>query len=560
MLRKKIIILSSLLLGLILLMNNMSISAQDLNKEVYVVRPYEPTLSDAVKFNFLPQNTQVETTIPHFDYSIAPKKLENAFTPELIKPAKTVATSLPKIYNSWLKVGVGNYATTLAELNISNVRSKQYAYGLYLYHKSSAGKVTLDNGEKVPSGYGLNNVKLYGRSIYPKMKLTGDVRFDQHGFNYYGYNTSLYLDSLPDLDKDSLKMQTYTAGLDIGLASTYTDSSHLNYNLDLHYDYFWDKLKNNENRVRIEGGLNKNFHGLMGGLDISLDYSNTKATLDSVSNTVFRFSPWISKRSKDWKFLLGFETVSDIGDITNFYFYPHASLDIIIIEKVIVPFIGITGEFQKNSYMDLFDENTFIVPGLDLKGTSSNFIAYGGLKGSISSAVRFRADVSYTLFKNMHLFVNDTSGGDLLQNKFTGVYDEVDLVTYHGQLVIQPSQKLDISLDGKYFDYTMLAQEKPWHKPDFRIAMEASYLFGKNFTVQGGLTFIGNRWIKNYYLAEGKEKLKPYGDLNLKLNYNYSKALTIFADLYNMADKSYSIWNQYPAQRFNFIFGLSYKL
>ncbi len=27
--------------------------------------------------------------------------------------------------------------------------------------------------EKVPAGYGLDNVKLYGKSIYPKMKLTG---------------------------------------------------------------------------------------------------------------------------------------------------------------------------------------------------------------------------------------------------------------------------------------------------------------------------------------------------------------------------------------------------
>jgi hypothetical protein len=560
MLIKKIILLSPFFLGLILLVTNTGVSAQDLNKEVYVVRPYEPTLSDAVKFNFLPEDNQVETTIPHFDYSVAPKRLENSFMPDLIKPAKTVATSLPKIYNSWLKVGLGNYATSLAELNISNVRSKQYAYGLYLYHKSSGGKIVLGNAQKVPAGYGLDNVKLYGRSIYPKMKLTGDLRFDHHGFNYYGYNTSLYIDSLPSVDKDSLKMQTYTGGFDIGLASTYTDSSHLNYNLDLHYDYFWDKLKNNQNRVRIEGGLNKNFNGLMGGLDISLDYSKTRATLDSVSNTVFRFSPWISKRSKDWKFLLGFETVADIGDITYYYFYPHASLDIIIIEKVLVPFIGLTGEFQKNSYMDLFDENTFIVPGLNLKGTSSNLIVYGGLKGSISSSVRFRADVSYTLFKNMHFFVNDTSAGNLLQNQFVGVYDEVDLITYHGQLVIQPSQKLDISLDGKYYDYSMLAENKPWHKPDFKIGLEASYLFGKNLTILGGFNVIGNRWIKNIYLPEGKEKLKPFADLNLKVNYNYSKALSIFADLYNLADNSYMIWSQYPSQRFNFIFGLSYKL
>jgi outer membrane receptor protein involved in Fe transport len=106
----------------------------------------------------------------------------------------------------------------------------------------------------------------------------------------------------------------------------------------------------------------------------------------------------------------------------------------------------------------------------------------------------------------------------------------------------------------------MLAEAKPWHQPDFKIGLEASYLFGKNLTLQGGFNFIGNRWIKNIYLPEGKEKLKPFADLNLKVNYNYSKALSIFADLYNLANNSYMIWSQYPAQRFNFMFGLSYKL
>ncbi len=105
-----------------------------------------------------------------------------------------------------------------------------------------------------------------------------------------------------------------------------------------------------------------------------------------------------------------------------------------------------------------------------------------------------------------------------------------------------------------------LPRKNPGIKPDFRIGLDASYLFGKKLIVQGGFNFIGNRWIKDIYLPEGMEKLKPFADLNLKVNYNYSKALTIFADLYNMADKSYLIWNQYPAQRFNFIFGLSYKL
>ena len=535
-----------------------SLSGQELNKEVYVVRPYEPTLSDAVKINFMPEINNAEFATPHFEYSISPKRLEGGFEPDIIKPAKTVATSLPKIYNSWLKIGLGNYSTSLAEVSISNVRSKEYAYGAYLYHKSSIGDIRLENNEKVPSDYAVNKIDLYARKFYPKMKLTGDLRLDHNGFNYYGYNTELFNDSLPLINRDSIHQRTYLLGFDMGLASTYTDSTHLNYKMDVRYDYFFDKSKSKENRFLFEAGLNKNFNGLMAGLDVSLDYAHSYASMDTVKNTIFRFSPWISKRNKDWKFLLGFEAVTDASDITNFYLYPHASLDIIIIEKVLVPFIGLSGKLEQNSYMQLADENQFIVPGLHLKNTSSNFIAYGGLKGSISSSVRFRADVTFTKYKNMHFFVNDTLKP--LQNQFNAVYDQVDLVTYHGQIAVQPSQALDITLDGKYFEYNMLDQKKPWHMPDYRIGLDAACQLGSKFILDVGFSLIGNRWVVNTLLPDGMQKIKPVADVNVKLNYNYSKAFSLFFDIYNMADRSYLMWKQYPTQRFNFMAGLSYKL
>jgi len=533
-------------------------SAQEINKEVFVVRPYEPTLSDAVKINFLPENKDVKFTTPKFEYSISPKRLESDFIPDPIKPAKTLATSLPKIYNSWLKIGLGNYRTSLAEFNISNLRSKDYAYGVYLFHKSSDGNIRLINDHKVPAGYNDNSVKLYGKRYYSKAKLTGNVRFDHRGFDYYGYNTDLFADSIPLIKQDSMRQRTYLLGFDLGVASTNTDSSHLNYHADLRYDHFWDKTKNMENRFLVGLGLNKNFRGLMAGLDVSFDYAHTDATLDTVTNTIVRFSPWISKRTRDWKFLLGFEAVADVEDFARYYFYPHASLDIVIIEKVLIPFIGVSGELQRNSYMDIADENRFIVPGLHLKNTTTNLIAYAGLKGSITSAVRFRADVSYKAIRNMHFFFNDTISR--LQNQFIAVYDEVDLITYHAQLVVQPSQAVNITLDGKYFEYSMLEQAKPWHMPDLRISLDGLFQLGGKFTLGTGFAVIGNRWVKRPLMPEGMVKIKPVADINLKLNYNYSKAFTLFTELYNIADRSYLVWDHYPSQRFNFLFGLSYKL
>jgi len=534
------------------------LKAQELNKEVYVVRPYEPTLSDASKYNFLPVTEELVTKPPHFDYTITPRRLEYGFEPDPIKAAKTVTTSLPKIYNSWLKIGIGNYITPMAEFNFSNLRSKDYAYGAYLYHKSSHGKISLDNDRKVPAGYVVNNINLYGKRFYPKTTLSGNLRLDQHAFNYYGYNTELFTDPLFKLDRDSIRQRTYQAGIDLGIGSTYDNLTQLNYKVSASLDYFIDKLKYKETSMIIKAGLNKDFNGLLGGLDLSLDYSHLNGAVDSISNTIFRFNPWISKQSTDWKFSLGFEAAADIAEITRFYVYPRVNLDIIIIENVLVPFIGLSGELQKNSYRNISSENQFINPGTYLKNNSSNLIAYAGLKGSISSVVRFRADVSYTVFKNYHFFVNDTLS--YLENQFTAVYDNIDLITYHGQFTVQPTGNLEIMVDGKYFDYKTFDQAKPWHKPDFEAGLDATYNFNSKFSAGLDFTVTGNRWVQNFLAPDNMDKLKPVADINLQLNYHYSRLLTLFADFYNLADRSYLIWNQYPSQRFNFLFGLSYKL
>jgi len=534
------------------------ITGQEINKEVYVVRPYEPSLSDASKYSFLPSPDGLETKPPIFTYSITPRRLESNFEPDPIKAAKTVTTSLPKIYKSWIKLGLGNYTTPLAEFNISNLRSKDYAYGAYLYHKSSRAKLALVNDHKVPADYMINKVNLYGKRFYAKTTLTGNLRLDHHVFNYYGYNTDLFTDPLPEMDRDSIRGRTLNTGVDLGFSSAYDNSNALNYKVSASIDYFTDKMKYKETDVVIKTELNKDFKDLKGGLDISLDHTRLKGSMDSVNNTIFRFSPYISKKSEDWKFILGFEGVADIGEITNFYIYPRAQLDIIIIDNVLVPFIGLSGELQKNSYRHVFSENTYINPGINLKNSSSNLIVIGGLKGNISSVVRFRADVSYTIYKNFHFFVNDTIL--LLENQFTAVYDDADLITYHAQIAAQPTPKFLLTIDGKYFDYKTYDQAKPWHQPDFRIGIDASYDFSGKFSAALDFSVTGNRWYRNFSLPEEMDKLKPVADLNLKLNYHYSKLFTVFADFYNLTDRSYMIWNQYPSQRFNFLIGFTYKL
>jgi hypothetical protein len=499
----------------------------------------------------------METTTPSFRYTITPQRFKSSFEPEPIKAARTVTTSLPKIYNSWLKLGLGNYTTPLVEFNISNLRSKEYAYGAFMQHKSSHGKILLENDDRVNAGYIDNLINIYGKRFYDAVTLSGQLNFEQHAFNYYGYNTDIIKVPI-ELDKDSTRQRTYRPGVTLTLKSDNGDEE-FNFDAGIRFDYFADRFRNQEPQFIAGTNFTKGFSGFTGGLNLMLDYSQIRG-LDTVANTILHMYPWIGKSSEDWQFKVGFEFAADIADITNYYFYPRANLDIIIVKDVLIPFVGVSGELQKNNYQNLFGENIYIKPGLTLKNTSSNFIAYAGIKGNISSSIRFRADANLRILRNYHFFINDTitrPGTLRLHNQFTAVYDDIQLITYHGQLVVSPGEKFEIMFDGNYFDYKTFDELKPWHKPDYTIELEAKYRYN-NFDFNAGLNFIGNRWVREY--PKGMRKLDPVFDGNLGISYHYSKLLTVFADFYNLAERSYQIWNQYPTQRFNFILGFSYKL
>ena len=140
--------------------------AQDpIKKEVRVVKPYEPILSDAFKITHLPILDDTLQFTPDYNYTISPR----SFTPEYklrpIRPAKMMGETVPKLYHSLLKLGFGNYWTPYGELSVNNLRSKKHSYGVYAKHISSQGKVLLDNDKKVFGGYGNSEVDLYGKKI-----------------------------------------------------------------------------------------------------------------------------------------------------------------------------------------------------------------------------------------------------------------------------------------------------------------------------------------------------------------------------------------------------------
>ena len=135
-----------------------SLNAQEkLVKEVKVVKPYEPTISDAYKLTHLPKITDTVKTIPEIKYILQTKPMNVGYTITPIKPAKMVGEPLSKLYNSYVKVGLGTKMLPMLEAYVNNKRSKDYSIGAYYKFLNSIGQATFDNDEKEFAGASCNS-------------------------------------------------------------------------------------------------------------------------------------------------------------------------------------------------------------------------------------------------------------------------------------------------------------------------------------------------------------------------------------------------------------------
>src|SRR5664279_3933459 len=95
-----------------------------LKREVTLYNPYKPSLPESKKRSFLPDMNDTSKVRPEFRYEVKTTPFLPEYTISPIKAASLLPDPLPKLYKSYLNLGMGNYLTPLAEISITNERSK----------------------------------------------------------------------------------------------------------------------------------------------------------------------------------------------------------------------------------------------------------------------------------------------------------------------------------------------------------------------------------------------------------------------------------------------------
>lgn len=540
-------------LTLALLLFSLCVTAQNnMNQEVHVVKAYEPSVSDAYKVNFMPEISDTFPVVMKFSYSIEPEMPKINFEPDPISPAKVTGEPLSPLYRAYVKGAGGNYTSFLGEAGFNVLRNKDYTAAFFYKHQSSTSKIKLANDIKSPASYSDNLFRMSGEKFLTAKSLYGDAWFNRNVFHYYGYNP--FFDTT--LVKNDIRQRIMDIGTRIGYKSYFPDSTRLNYDFSLGYNFFEDLQKNFQNNMKADIRFVNFYKKERLGLNVNVNFFNHVSQLDTVNNGIVRLNPHVRFFGDRWRIETGISLDVDAYTDNIFYhYYPSVFLQYNVIEDLFIPYFGFSGGIEANDIRSVTLENPFIIPGTHISNTNHLIDLNAGFKGRFSRTLSFNMWAKYSVIEGMYFFLPDSTG---IENQFGVVYDNVELMQFRGEFALKKSEKLNVFLTANYYHYQTDSQRYAWHKPVYDATLAFKYNI-KDKIIAGLDVFNQSETYSMIWNPTPEViKVKSFVDVSLNLEYRYTKVLSAYLMVNNITHRRNFYWSNYPTQRFNAMLGVSY--
>jgi hypothetical protein len=576
MIKKNLIITATILFYLLPVNAQVKRQESGLKREVTLYNPYKPTLPDSKKRSFLPLMNDTVKVKPEFSYEVRTKPFVPEYTVSPIKPAALLPDPLTKLYKSYVNIGFGNYTTPLAEISITNERSKKGTIGFYGRHLSSNGKIELEKDNKVFAGYMDNDASLFGRKFFKKSLFEGSVDLTQKVRYAYGYDTSI--DNYTPVKSD-IKTPYTNLGGKASLSSVTMDSAKFAYDFTAYYNYFYNAANLYQHNFGIDGIMAKSYKGFYVGSGISYVFYKSADSLSLSSDKIFSISPFVKKATEQWSFKLGFQALLDRSNSPHIY--PDMDFSFNIVPAYIRFFVGLSGKLERNEPLKIINENPFLVSdqfpdfvptGLlfRLPDTDHTLIVSAGVKGKTGLNGTYLVSASYSMIKSM-LFYSNLVFPFYIQpqavgNYFMPISQMGEIFNIHGETTGEINDKLSYYGAANFYNYNF--SSFAWNKPNWDGKFGLKYNLRDKILAGLELSALGKRMqVVNGDYTSGLAgfssqtlEAPSHFNLNISAEYRYSKILSFWTKVNNISNNRYYEWAYYPSQRFLFMLGFTYSL
>lgn len=202
------------------------------NDPVNIISQGDRKIEPAYRITASPKIVDTTISAAIVNHPLLSLRFETNSEVEKINPAsiKTVE-KLPKLYSSYVKLGVGSELMPLGEIYFNSKRSRKYIYGAHLKHLSSFGNIR----GLAPAQFDRTRFNVFGGINERRYTLRGDIHYNNQGLHYYGASDTL------GLLKDSIAQRYSDFGISGKFTSHIKDSAKVNYHVGLAYNNYTSK-------------------------------------------------------------------------------------------------------------------------------------------------------------------------------------------------------------------------------------------------------------------------------------------------------------------------------
>ncbi|MGJ8685264.1 MAG: hypothetical protein ACSHWW_11605 [Nonlabens sp.] len=541
---------------------------------ITVVKPYDPTISDAFKVKSTPTVNDTTTVKKKpVTYSIFSVPVASTFTPDKGKLSKRKAPKRAKFFDNYARLGLGNYVNVLGEFAGNFEVDKNTDLGVFLNHNSSQGGIddaTFDDtfsDTSLDVSYGKRNRK-------SNWGITAGGRYQTA--NWYGV-APLALSSVPA----GVDVDAGTSYLTLGLSGKAQFFDSVLENVELAFTNLSSGNDATESRVRLLPQLAFEVMEEEISLGVEVDYVtgafDTQGTIpvaDAYSYLNLGINPSINLYGDRYKVELGarmnYLTDNEASE-GSFKVYPDINASYILMDEKVIAYADIGGGLDMNTLQNFADENMFIAPAVTVAPTSRQIDAQLGIKGKLSSNFGYKLYGGYSLEENRYFYTKDNSV--LLTavprlpyeyaNTFYTQYGDLSTVSFGGSASVDLNTQFNLTLNAKYMSYDVTNGDSfdnvASQLPSFTADIVGNYDITDKWNVGTTLYFVGEREAFRTGGTTATETLDSFVDLNLDINYKINPKLTAFLRGHNLTGGNYQYYLDYPVQNLQILGGAVYK-
>lgn len=534
---------------------------KDIEKEEVVVEfSFNPTLSDVFKLKTNPERAD-NFQKKKVSYQITTQKVVSDFTP-ITQRASYVNIDKKKTesYKNYIYGAAGLYGNGELELFLRPQLLRGYQFGVDVKHQNNQNGIS---DKRVKNGSWNTDVTMFVGQNLKYKTWKGTVNYKRDQIHWYGLSP-LVTDASVYQNKD-LK-QVYNG---VTLQGFYNDKKAFVSDITPSVQIFTDGYQSAEVGAKVKATLKKSVFKqfptevrlgyLRGGFDQNYSTSNAikYQFLNLGAQPSYKYQTEKMKLDMSLGFLLHIDTEASK---TKAIVLPKFIASFPLVQNLMQLQLGVKSEFKQNSYAGLSAINPFVAPALLIQASHTPVHLFAALDGKLSKRISYAVEGGYKAIQNQALFLNQnvlTTAVEAYQlgNSFGVVYDDVNVVTFKGNVKASLSDRLSLGAFATLNTYDLDTQEKAWNLPNFKLETFANYQIN-NWFAQVGVNLLDGR---NDFVNNQVIDVKGILDINAKGGYKINKRINAHFNIYNLLGNHYESFVNYQVQGFQAVAGLSYK-